>query len=865
MNTIIVGDGLTENFLNSETPYIACNENVGRNEIDRLMGRGRNFGKGPLPTFLRQAIGASNKGADIGILFLRSPGEPNNRAGVIPSAPEPQEFTESLREIATDARVVDIPPGLAPWDRISEGMQRLTGYSFQQLEKNRHKIRFLVLGCHTEKRILIISTFLRNVLCFNHVAVSSHLMASSTQEAHFATLRHTFPINDIRVILSLEETAEYVGISSEGLIDFGLKPCTIEPEVARKALGKEQRRIIELLCMHWSRTSLRPLQGGFSGSLLFLADGWKLDAYTEPMVLKIDSLEQMRREIDGYYQVKDLLGKHIPSFGYPVVQDAFMGIAMELAAMDGQPETLQDNFEGAENEEMHNTFMYRLEKALDIMSRRLYRNTIKSSVVSPYRDFSLHTEKQGKRLEENVAVIMEYLAAEKRPTININSKIIPKILKLIAANEDGVESEICLAHGDFNFQNIICDRGGNVWFIDWTHCGYHPFEIDFAKLENDVKFVMSKHFDMDDLPRLRQFEEYLISERLPAENSNLPEHLKFVRWDLRFRKILEAVRKIREECFAERNEGPWLVYRIALLKYAVHTLSFDKRRNQGECELSQLTHALFSVNKLLLDLISDDFHLKIRGERPLSYPPRHRVLIDQSPWKIECLEYSPPYHVDPSVLDNDYTRKPDGWADPEDFNDFPSKARLTRFKHTDNEGRPINPRGRTGIAGRGLLGRWGPNLAITAIVLRGDPISDGMEILIGEREKDQILSLPKGFVLPEEGPEAAVTRVLEKECGWHPDSEGLHQISEGYSYDPRQTDHAWVEMRAFLYRDETDAAPDLFLPGREFEKVSWRLMDSKTINRVRPEQANIIRDVIKHLQTKGILDMESVEVMLSGT
>jgi hypothetical protein len=348
MNTIIIGDGLTEDFLNSETPYIACNENVGRNEIDRLMGRGRNYGNGPLPTFLRRVIGASHDGTDIGLLFLRSPGEPNSRSDVIASAPEPPEFTESLREIATEACVVDTPFGLAPWDRISEGLQRLTGCSIQQLEKKKNKIRFLILGCHTEKRILIISTFLRNVLCFKHVAVSSHLMASSTQEAHFGTLRHTFPINDIRVILSMEETAEYVGISSAGLVDFGLKPCTIEPEEARKALGKEQRRIIELLCMHLSKTYLKPLQGGFSGSLLFLADGWKSDAHTEPMVLKIDSLEQMRREIDGYYQVKDLLGKHIPSFGYPVVLDGYMGIAMELAAMDGQPETLQDNFEAAD-------------------------------------------------------------------------------------------------------------------------------------------------------------------------------------------------------------------------------------------------------------------------------------------------------------------------------------------------------------------------------------------------------------------------------------------------------------------------------------------------------------------------------------
>lgn len=36
----------------------------------------------------------------------------------------------------------------------------------------------------------------------------------------------------------------------------------------------------------------------------------------------------------------------------------------------------------------------------------------------------------------------------------------------------------------------------------------------------------------------------------------------------------------------------------------------------------------------------------------------------------------------------------------------------------DSEGRPLNPHGRTGIVGRGLLGRWGPNHAADPIVTR---------------------------------------------------------------------------------------------------------------------------------------------------
>ena len=33
----------------------------------------------------------------------------------------------------------------------------------------------------------------------------------------------------------------------------------------------DQRRIVEYLCMHWTSTQLRALQGGYSGSLLFIA------------------------------------------------------------------------------------------------------------------------------------------------------------------------------------------------------------------------------------------------------------------------------------------------------------------------------------------------------------------------------------------------------------------------------------------------------------------------------------------------------------------------------------------------------------------------------------------------------------------
>lgn len=35
-----------------------------------------------------------------------------------------------------------------------------------------------------------------------------------------------------------------------------------------------------------------------------------------------------------------------------------------------------------------------------------------------------------------------------------------------------------------------------------------------------------------------------------------------------------------------------------------------------------------------------------------------------------------------------------------------------------NNGRPLNPEGRTGLKGRGILGKWGPNHAADPVVTR---------------------------------------------------------------------------------------------------------------------------------------------------
>lgn len=854
MFTIVIGDGLTNEFLSPEVRFQTRPLNVGRQEIDRLMGAGPDFGNGVLPCFLRAVAGAGRQGSDTVLLLLRSA-----EAGAVSEHQDGDgDFVEPLQDISGAVQVIDAAQRALTLGAFRQAVERLTGCDPVAEETDRSGIRFLLLGCDTENRILALATFLRSVLGYKNVAVSPHLVGSATKDAHFSALRHNFPRAGIEVFVDLDDAARFVGIDPAPLSEFSCRPCIIDPLEARQALGAQQRAIIEYLCMHWTRTNLKPLQGGFSGSLLFLADGWKNEARTEPLVIKIDRFAQMRREIDGYQQVFDYFGKHVPTFGNPVAVGDYIGIAMELAAMDGRPETIQDSFQRADSEHEVRHFMGRLDKALELISDKLYRNTGTLTRIAPYRRFHLHTDQQLQWLRENVDHIVSYRDAASGKRLQADCERIEKILKLIASNEDAMESEACIAHGDLNLKNVICDQGDNIWFIDWTHCGLHPVEMDFAKLENDIKFVVSNHFDLDDLARLEKFEEYLLSQRMPAEAGSLPDGLKFAKWDLRFRKILDAVRKIRETCFSLKSGDDWLVYRTALLKYALHTLSFDQRRDQGECDLPQLLYALISIDGLVFTLVADDFHLKIRGERPDTYPPRLRVPIDEAPWDAECPDYAPPYHVDPSVLSNDRTQKAGGWADPE-IAESPDAAAQ------DDAGPALNPRGRTGIAGRGLLGRWGPSSMVGAVVVRAGATLGELDILLGRIGEGGEFSLPKGFVASNETGETAMARVLEGKIGWRPEAEAGEVVFEGYNYDARQTDHAWIEIQARLFHLDDGAGPARFHPGGNFEEVEWRHLDAKIVNRLPSDQAHLIRAAVERLRGTGRIEKAQAVVLLART
>ena len=171
-------------------------------------------------------------------------------------------------------------------------------------------------------------------------------------------------------------------------------------------------------------------------------------------------------------------------------------------------------------------------------------------------------------------------------------------------------------------------------------------------------------------------------------------------------------------------------------------------------------------------------HEKSRGKYP-AYPQRIPVPDDKVKWDTPWPDYSfkVKWHCDESVkqharlnIDDDFDA--DHWADPprghdgkllpqlreqlEDrwtFCETPHfEGRVTRRIRATNIGfdeatnAPLNPRGRTGIAGRGLLGRWGPNHAADCIITRFSPHDGKLQFVAIQRNEINAWAIPGGIV-----------------------------------------------------------------------------------------------------------------------
>ncbi|XP_063076705.1 ADP-ribose pyrophosphatase, mitochondrial [Engraulis encrasicolus] len=257
-------------------------------------------------------------------------------------------------------------------------------------------------------------------------------------------------------------------------------------------------------------------------------------------------------------------------------------------------------------------------------------------------------------------------------------------------------------------------------------------------------------------------------------------------------------------------------------------------------------------------IMASVLHIKARSPvYPGSTTNRLPVADALVSWQQAWNDYQPPTYTAPTVQAQPVWADPDIGSFSPSFNSLDGK--VDRHSHegeyTVQDNRPLNPRGRTGVSGRGLLGRWGPNHAADPIVTRWKTDEAGkrvshpdsslpvLQFVAIKRRDCGEWAIPGGMVDPGECVSATLMREFSEEAlnslvtpnkaELHTritqlfDSPGL-QVYKGYVDDPRNTDNAWMETIAVNFHDEAgDSVSELPLEaGDDAGQVTWMDLDS---------------------------------------
>ncbi|KRZ70636.1 putative nudix hydrolase 6 [Trichinella papuae] len=175
-------------------------------------------------------------------------------------------------------------------------------------------------------------------------------------------------------------------------------------------------------------------------------------------------------------------------------------------------------------------------------------------------------------------------------------------------------------------------------------------------------------------------------------------------------------------------------------------------------------------------------------------------------WKVPFPNYSPAYYSAP--CDANKHCDPEKLSHTVKFNSIDNNVdrRSTGKKYSINEkGLPLNPNGRTGVQGRGILPFYGPNYVVVSLITRSSKPIEYLAVKNADTDLD-ILNMPAEFVTMPDSvkitpkAETVIKEIMLKSYGNKTIEEIFNKVTKkatllfrGTLEDERNTDNAWIE------------------------------------------------------------------------
>ncbi len=478
------------------------------------------------------------------------------------------------------------------------------------------EVKVGIIGVWTEAKVSFLAYDIITRFPNFEVGVCGALTASSSTHMHFVALEQLKNVLGVNIYPSITEFIGFLSGKYPDLLDFSNTVDYGTELIFEEGyqFAQEDKEMMQYLYRNSRSVKFKVLDGGFSGNIVLKGDAEDVFGHEEvPTVLKIGPRNPMAQERDSFEKIRDVLGNNAPSIVEYVESESRGGIKYRYASMfDDEVITFQKFFMTSDDEE-------KIKEYLDVVYvkqlGRFYKAaTLEKLDLLEYYEFSSkYKDSVRKKVTELVEDCGEqtYLEYNGVKTYNICNFYDVDLLTL---KESYAQNHFCsYLHGDLNGANIIIDAQDNVWLIDFFHTHRGHVLKDLIKLENDICYIFMQ---VNSTVELQQATK-VIDTMLDVDD--LAKSLPKMNFDnTSFNKAYNAISYLRGlyPALIHSDRSPYQLF-IGLLRYSVHTLSFD------ECNIWQRKLALYTSGLLAQKIKT---YLSSNNELRIDYMGEHELL-----------------------------------------------------------------------------------------------------------------------------------------------------------------------------------------------------------------------------------------------